>query len=155
MRATEDCLSVDVDVALPEVSPAVFAREAAVPVSKVAMSPSVVPYMTRLRNFLNAADAACLIGHFCYGGQGMALRTLYYVFQSRNRRHARSLASQILLRFRWGGGGEAQSVSLSRPIYLTPVRSRHLRRLLPLLRSLRHLPRFVHAGLAAGPSLFR
>ena len=21
-----------------------------------------------------------LIGHFCYGGQGMALRTLYYVF---------------------------------------------------------------------------
>ena len=31
------CLSVDVDVVLPEVSPAVFARAAAVPVSSPAM----------------------------------------------------------------------------------------------------------------------
>ena len=33
VRVTEDCLSVDVDVALPEVSPAIFAGVAAVPVS--------------------------------------------------------------------------------------------------------------------------
>ena len=37
-RVTEDCLSVDVDVALPEVSPAVFAGAAAVPVSLPAIT---------------------------------------------------------------------------------------------------------------------
>ena len=38
VRVTKDCLSVDLDVVLPEVSPAVFARAAAVPMSLTAMT---------------------------------------------------------------------------------------------------------------------
>ena len=89
-------------------------------------------YMARLRNFLNAADAACL--------------------KSCKRHRALSLASQMSPEVQVGAAVGSQLMYLS-PVRLV-ARPWYLSWLLLLLRSLRHLTWFVLAGPVARPSLF-